>query len=79
MKRWNQAPLIREQAVLFSPTLDAVISEDHSVRLVRGWAGWPDNSGGSVSRCRNSRIHHAADGILPARQGAGYVSVAMAN
>ena len=34
MNRWNQAPLIREQAVLFSPTPDAVISEDHSVRLV---------------------------------------------
>gem|GEM_PF-6784979 len=22
MKRWNQAPLIRDQVVLFSPTLD---------------------------------------------------------
>ena len=46
MSRWNQAPLIREQAVLFSPTLDAVISEDHSVRLVdevlrqMDWSAW---------------------------------------
>jgi hypothetical protein len=46
MNRWNQAPLIREQAVLFSPTLDAVISEDHSVRLVdevmrqMDWSAW---------------------------------------
>ena len=40
------SPLIREQAVLFSPTLDAVISEDHSVRLVdevmrqMDWSAW---------------------------------------
>jgi transposase len=46
MKHWNQAPLIREQVVLFSPTLDAAISEDHSVRLVdevlrqMDWSAW---------------------------------------
>ena len=46
MNRWNQAPLIREQVVLFSPTLDAAISEDHSVRLVdevlrqMDWSAW---------------------------------------
>ena len=46
MNRWNQAPLIRDQVVLFSPTLDAAISEDHSVRLVdevlrqMDWSAW---------------------------------------
>lgn len=46
MIRWNQAPMIREQAVLFSPTLDAAISSDHSVRLVdevlgqMDWSAW---------------------------------------
>ena len=46
MIRWNQAPLIRDQVVLFSPTLDAAISEDHCVRLVdevlrqMDWSAW---------------------------------------
>jgi transposase len=33
MGRWAQAPIDRDQVVLFAPTLDASISADHSVRL----------------------------------------------
>ena len=52
MNRWNQAPLIRDQVVLFSPTLDAAISEDHSVRLVdevlrqMDWSAWESRRAG---------------------------------
>jgi transposase len=33
MDYWARAPMEREQTVLFAPTLDAMISEDHPVRL----------------------------------------------
>ena len=43
---WAKPKIVREQAVLFAPTLDDVISEDHEVRLLdevlRGfdWSEW---------------------------------------
>ena len=43
---WAKPKIVREQAVLFSPTLDDVISGDHEVRLLdevlRGldWTEW---------------------------------------
>ncbi|HEY4761057.1 MAG TPA: transposase, partial [Thermoguttaceae bacterium] len=45
-QHWAQAPMSREQIVLFSPTLEEAISEDHPVRLLeeilRGvdWSAW---------------------------------------
>jgi len=45
-EHWAQAPMAREQIVLFSPTLEEAISEDHPVRLLdeilRGvdWCSW---------------------------------------
>jgi len=45
-EHWAQAPIPREQMVLFSPTLEEAISEDHPVRLLdeilRGveWSSW---------------------------------------
>jgi len=33
-QHWAQAPMPREQIVLFSPTLEEAISEDHPVRLL---------------------------------------------
>jgi transposase len=46
MGYWAKAPMAREQIVLFAPTLDAMISEDHSVRLFdeilgrTDWSPW---------------------------------------
>ncbi len=46
MSRWNQAPMDRNQTVLFYPTVDAAISQDHTVRLVEevlasmDWSEW---------------------------------------
>jgi hypothetical protein len=45
-RHWARAPMPREQIVLFSPTLEEAISEDHPVRLLdeilRGvdWSSW---------------------------------------
>ena len=45
-QHWAQAPIGRNQIVLFSPTLEDVISEDHPVRLLDeilrklDWSGW---------------------------------------
>jgi transposase len=49
MTRWASNPLTREQIVLFSPTLDSSIEEDHPVRLfdeilsVLDWSSWENN------------------------------------
>ena len=46
MTRWANNTLTREQIVLFSPTLDSSIDEDHPVRLfdeiltVLDWSSW---------------------------------------
>lgn len=46
MGYWAKAPIQREQMVLFAPTLDSVIPEDHPVRLLEeilsglNWASW---------------------------------------
>jgi transposase len=46
MSRWAQAGMDRHQQVLFSPTLDAAIPEDHPVRLfeellaAQDWSAW---------------------------------------
>ena len=46
MSRWSPPRLAREQAVLFSPTLDEMIPEDHPVRLYHevlslfDWSEW---------------------------------------
>jgi transposase len=46
MDYWARAPRKREQTVLFAPTLDAMIPEDHPVRLfdeilaLCDWSGW---------------------------------------
>ncbi|HUX01714.1 MAG TPA: IS1182 family transposase [Phycisphaerae bacterium] len=46
MARWATSPMDRRQILLFSPTLDAVISEDHPVRLfdeilsAQDWHAW---------------------------------------
>jgi len=46
MSYWSTAPMDRQQAVMFAPTLDACISEDHPVRLFlevldsRDWRAW---------------------------------------
>jgi transposase len=43
---WAKPPMAREQIVLFAPTLDATIAEDHPVRLVdeilgrMDWTAW---------------------------------------
>jgi transposase len=45
-RHWARAPMPREQIVLFSPTLEEAISEDHPIRLLdeilRGvdWSCW---------------------------------------
>ena len=45
-RHWAEAPTPRDQMVLFSPTLDEVISEDHPVRLLdeilrrQDWSAW---------------------------------------
>lgn len=45
-QHWAKAPLGRDQIALFSPTLDAVIEQDHPVRLFdeilrqQDWSGW---------------------------------------
>lgn len=46
MDYWSEAPLVRQQMALFSPTLDAMISPDDPVRLVDeilagcDWSAW---------------------------------------
>jgi transposase len=46
MGYWAKPPMAREQIVLFAPTLDATIAEDHPVRLVdeilgrMDWTAW---------------------------------------
>lgn len=46
MKYWAKAPMDRQQVTLFSPTLDAVIEEEHPVRLfwevlsAQDWTLW---------------------------------------
>mgnify|MGYP001821417344 FL=1 len=46
MDYWADAPISREQMVLFAPTLDSMISEDDPVRLVDeilagiDWSSW---------------------------------------
>ena len=46
MARWAKAPMDRHQVAMFSPTLDAMISEDHPVRLFEeilsreDWRSW---------------------------------------
>jgi len=46
MAGWSQAPMERRQVTLFSPTLDAMIGEDHPVRLfdeilsLCDWSAW---------------------------------------
>jgi len=46
MDYWQKAPINREQIVLFAPTLDAAIPDDHEVRLLdeilrgRNWTAW---------------------------------------
>jgi transposase len=53
MGYWAKAPMKREQIVLFAPTLDAMIPEDHPVRLfdeiLRGcdWSAWEAEYHGS--------------------------------
>lgn len=49
MTQWAERPLSREQIVLFSPTLDSSIDEDHPVRLfdeilrALDWSAWEGN------------------------------------
>ena len=49
MTRWASSPLAREQIVLFSPTLNDSIEEDHPVRVLDeilralDWSSWEDN------------------------------------
>ena len=46
MGYWAKPPMARKQIVLFAPTLDATIAEDHPVRLVdeilgrMDWTAW---------------------------------------
>jgi transposase len=46
MARWATAPMDRQQALLFCPTLDAMIADDHPVRwfdellATLDWSGW---------------------------------------
>ena len=45
-EHWAKAPIERNQIVLFSPTLEDVVSQDHPVRLLdeilrkQDWSGW---------------------------------------
>jgi transposase len=56
MDYWAEAPMKREQMVLFAPTLDAMIAEDHPVRLfdeiLRGcdWRDWEAKYHGARGR-----------------------------
>jgi len=60
MSYWSTAPMDRQQAVMFAPTLDACISEDHPVRLFlevldsRDWRPW---EGGYDGRRGQPPIH----------------------
>lgn len=56
MDYWDKAPMSREQIVLFAPTLDSVIPEDHPVRLfdevLQGcdWSEWEAHYDGKRGR-----------------------------
>jgi len=56
MGYWDTPPMDRTQALLFYPTLDAVIPEDHPVRLFDeilsgfDWSGWQAHYDGRVGR-----------------------------
>jgi len=56
MGYWDTPPMDRTQFVLFSPTLDAVIPEDHSVRLFdeilgeQDWSAWEAHYHGKRGR-----------------------------
>jgi len=49
MTRWANSPLARRQIVLFSPTLDSSIDDDHPVRILDeilaalDWSSWENN------------------------------------
>jgi transposase len=56
MDYWDKPPMSREQMVLFAPTLDAMIPQDHAVRLydeiLHGcdWAEWEGKYNGRLGR-----------------------------
>jgi transposase len=57
---WAQPPMTREQIVLFAPTLDSMIAEDETVRLIdevlrqRDWSSWEAHYDGT---CGQPPIH----------------------
>ena len=69
MDYWAEAPMSREQIVLFAPTLDSMIAEDDPVRLVdevlagMDWSSWEAKYDG---KCGQPPIHprHVAAPIL---------------
>jgi transposase len=56
MEYWDKAPFRRDQILLFAPTLDESISEDHPVRLLdeilhgRDWSAWEVQYDGTCGR-----------------------------
>lgn len=56
MEYWDKAPLQRDQVLLFAPTLDESVSEDHPVRLLdeilrgRDWSAWEAEYDGTRGR-----------------------------
>ena len=57
---WAEPKVVREQIVLFAPSLDLMISDDHEVSAAADWmrrsAGWIGASGKRSPRdCEGSR------------------------
>jgi transposase len=56
MSYWDKPPMGRNQILLFSPTLDATIPEDHPVRVldeilsVMDWREWEARYNGRIGR-----------------------------
>jgi len=56
MEYWDKAPRRRDQILLFAPTLDESIGEEHPVRLLeeilraRDWSAWEVEYDGTCGR-----------------------------